>query len=184
MLEGTILACATAPGVSARGVLRLSGPAAIPSLRSLAVNPVVLDGCPGFGSVALALELDGARLDAWVTVYRAPRSYTREDVVEVHLPSSLPLMGMLARALVIRDGVRWAGPGEFTLRAFRNGRIDLAQAEAVAQVISATEEVELRAARRGLSGELGAVVRAVADRLTGTLALMEACIDFADEDIP
>ena len=134
MLEGTILACATAPGVSARGVLRLSGPAAIPSLRSLAVNPVVLDGCPGFGSVALALELDGARLDAWVTVYRAPRSYTREDVVEVHLPSSLPLMGMLARALVIRDGVRWAGPGEFTLRAFRNGRIDLAQAEAVAQV--------------------------------------------------
>ena len=184
MLEGTILACATAPGVSARGVLRLSGPAAIASLRSLAVNPAVLDGCPGFGSVALALDVDGARLDVWATVYRAPRSYTREDVVEVQLPSSLPLMGMLARALVIRDGVRWAGPGEFTLRAFRNGRIDLAQAEAVAQVISATEEAELRAARRGLSGELGAVVRAVADRLTGTLALMEACIDFADEDIP
>ena len=184
MLEGTILACATPRGKAARGVLRLSGADAVAAVGRISASAAALEDCPGYGGVELRLEVDGGAFDAWAVVYRAPRSYTREDVVELHLPASLPVQGMIARALVVQEGVRWAGPGEFTLRAFRSGRLDLAQAEAVAQVISATEDVELRAARRGLSGELGAVVRAVADRLTGTLALMEACIDFADEDIP
>ena len=184
MLEGTILACATPAGTAARGVLRLSGPGAVSAVGGISASPEALDDCPGFGGVGLKLEVDGGVFDAWAVVYRAPRSYTREDVVELHLPASLPVMGMVARALVLQEGVRWAGPGEFTLRAFRGGRIDLAQAEAVAQVIAATEESELKAARRGLSGELGEIVRSIADRLVETLALMEACIDFSDEDLP
>lgn len=184
MLDGTILASATAAGTSARGVLRLSGPGAIAALGNLASEPALLDDCCGFGGVELDLLVDGVLVRVWVAVYRAPRSYTREEMVEVHLPASLPLMGMVARGLVLQEGVRWAGPGEFTLRAFRNGRIDLAQAEAVAQVISATGEAELRAARRGLSGEMGAEVRTIAERLTESLALLESYIDFVEEDLP
>lgn len=184
MLDGTILASATPAGTSARGVLRLSGPDAIGALRNLASEPGLLDDCRGFGGVELDLLVEETPVRTWVVVYRAPRSYTREEMAEVHLPASLPLMGMVARGLVSQEGVSWAAPGEFTLRAFRNGRIDLAQAEAVAQVISAAGEAELRAARRGLAGELGEEVRAVAGLLTESLALMESCIDFSDEDLP
>ena len=165
MLEGTILACATPRGKAARGVLRLSGADAVAAVGRISSSSAALEDCPGYGGVELRLEVDGGVFDAWAVVYRAPRSYTREDVVELHLPASLPVQGMIARALVVQEGVRWAGPGEFTLRAFRSGRLDLAQAEAVAQVISASEETELKAARRGLSGEFGNAVRLIADNL-------------------
>jgi len=184
VLDGTILASATAAGTSARGVLRLSGPGALPAVGKLASRPGLLDGCRGFEGVELDFPVDGTLVKAWVAVYRAPSSYTREDMVEIHMPASLPLMGLVARRLALEEGVRWAGPGEFTLRAFRNGRIDLAQAEAVAQVISATGEAELRAAHRGLAGELGVKTREVSDLLTRSLALLESCIDFSDEDLP
>ena len=184
MLEGTILACATPRGKAARGVLRLSGADAVAAVGRISASSAALEDCPGYGGVELRLEVDGGAFDAWAVVYRAPRSYTREDVVELHLPASLPVQGMIARALVVQEGVRWAGPGEFTLRAFRSGRLDLAQAEAVAQVISASEEAELKAARRGLSGEFGDAVRLIADNLIETLALLEAGIDFADEELP
>ncbi len=184
MLDGTIFASATAAGTSARGVFRLSGSASIPAAGNLASRPGLLEDCRGFEGVELDLLLDGTLVKAWVVVYRAPGSYTREDMVEIHLPASLPLMGLVARRLALQEGVRWAGPGEFTLRAFRNGRIDLAQAEAVAQVISATGEAELRAAQRGLAGELGVKVGEVSALLTRSLALLESCIDFSDEDLP
>ena len=184
MLDGTILASATAAGTSARGVLRLSGPDSIAAVGNLAPQAGLLESCEGFEGVGLDLQVDELLLRCWVIVYRAPRSYTCEDMVEIHLPASLPLMGLVARRLALEEGVRWAGPGEFTLRAFRNGRIDLAQAEAVAQVISATGEVELRAAQRGLAGELGAKAGTVSGLLTRSLALLESCIDFSDEDLP
>jgi tRNA modification GTPase len=184
VLDGTIFASATAAGTAARGVFRLSGPASIPAVEKLASRPGLLEECRGFEGVELELLVAGDLVKAWVVVYRAPSSYTREDMVEIHLPASAPLMGLLARRLALEEGVRRAGPGEFTLRAFRNGRIDLAQAEAVAQVISATGEAELRAAQRGLAGELGEKAGEVSELLTRSLALLESCIDFSDEDLP
>ena len=92
----------------------------------------------GFRGTDVALSLDGTQLAAWVNVYRAPKSYTREDVVELFVCGSPPLLHTLCAALLAerRDGaplVRWASPGEFTLRAFLSGRIDLSQAESVGE---------------------------------------------------
>jgi tRNA modification GTPase len=184
MLAPTIFAIASAPGVGTRAVLKLSGPSALAAVAALAEDGRTLADRRGFAGVELALRAYGLRVPAWVVVFRAPRSYTREDLVEVHVPGSAPVVAALARALVALEGVRWAAPGEFTLRALQNGRIDLGQAEAVAQAMAATSEAEARAARRGLAGELGSEVRGIADLLTETLALIEAGIDFADEDLP
>ncbi len=181
----TILALASARvggagGAGARAVLRLSGPESVEAIESITDGKTDLRTSRGFHGVRLSI--DGAPV--WAMRFRAPRSYTREDVVELHVPASAPLLARLTRALLAHDGVRFAAPGEFTLRAFQSGRIDLSQAEAVAQLIHATGEDEARAARRGLVGELGGTVRRISERLTEALALIEAGIDFADEDLP
>jgi len=198
----TILAVATPAGRGARAVVRLSGPDALAALDRLVVDDdggepssgdvraresrpgSPLCGVPGFAGRALRLAAGALRLDAWVAVFRAPRSYTREDVVEIHVPASEPVVGAVARALLAQDGVVWAGPGEFTLRAFLNGRIDLSRAEAVAQLIAATDEAEARAAGRALAGELARSIAAIVELLADALARVEASIDFADEDLP
>ncbi len=180
----TIFAVASPPGTAARAVLRLSGEAAVRTLEPLLVDTGCLTGAPGFSGRAVDLEIEGDRVSTWVAIFRAPRSYTREDIVEIHLPSSAPLVGAVARALAVQNGVRWALPGEFTLRAFLNGRIDLSQAESVAQLIAATDEREARAARRGLAGELATRFRELSHQLTEAVALLEAALDFADEDLP
>lgn len=150
----TIVAAASPPGPGLRAVVRLSGPRAVEW---------------------------GARAPGAV-VFRAPRSYTREDVVEIHLPGSPPLVEALVRSLVGR-GARPARPGEFTLRAFLNGRLDLAQAEAVEQLIASESEGDLRAAVRQLEGDFSRRVRAVEDAVLDLGADAEAAIDFVDQDI-
>ena len=150
----TIVAPATPPGGGLRAVVRVGGPRA----------------------VALA----GARPGA--VVFRAPRSYTREDLVEVHLPASPPLVDRLVRDLV-QAGARLARPGEFTLRAFLNGRLDLAQAEAVERLVAAEDEAERRAALRQLEGEFSRRLRAVEQALLDLAADAEAALDFSDDDI-
>jgi tRNA modification GTPase len=112
----------------------------------------------------------------------APRSYTREDVVELHLPGSPPLARAVLDAL-LAAGARAAEPGEFTKRAFRSGRIDLAQAEAVLAVIHAGAESELAAAAALLQGAFSRTVAAIEDRLASLAADVEASIDFVDQDI-
>jgi tRNA modification GTPase len=184
VLDDTILAAASPAGRGARAVLRLSGGRALAAVEAVAGARGCLSGSAGFSGRLLDLWVSGQPLRVWVTVFRAPHSYTGEDAVEVHLPSSPVLVDRLACALCAQDGVRWAGPGEFTLRAFLNSRMDLAQAEAVAQVIAATDEVEARAARRGLTGELGRRVRSLCAGVTELAALLEAALDFADEDLP
>lgn len=112
----------------------------------------------------------------------APRSYTREDVVEIHLPGSPPL----ARAvldLLLDAGARAAEPGEFTKRAFHAGRIDLAQAEAVLAIIRASADADLEAAAALLQGRFSRKVSGIEDRLTSLAADVEASIDFVDQDI-
>lgn len=150
----TIVALSTPPGGGLRAVVRLSGPRAVDIGGGLA------------GAVTL----------------RAPRSATREDVVEIHLPASPPLVDRLVRSLLDR-GARPAKPGEFTLRAFLNGRIDLAQAEAVGQLISAEGEEDCRAAMDQLEGAFSRRLREIEDALLTLCADVEAAIDFVDQDI-
>jgi tRNA modification GTPase len=121
-------------------------------------------------------------LPARAYVFRAPRSYTRQDVVELHIPGSPPAAGALVDALAAA-GARQAGPGEFTARAFFSGRIDLSAAEAVADVINAADDAQLRSAMSALGGRVSRLCRDAAARLAEAMATVEASIDLADEDI-
>jgi tRNA modification GTPase len=150
----TIVALSTPPGSGLRAIVRLSGPRAVEMGGSL----------PG------------------AVVLRGPRTFTREDVVEVHLPASPPLVDRLLRELLER-GARPARPGEFTLRAFLNGRLDLAQAEAVEQLISAEDDAERRAALGQLEGDFSRRLSAIEGSLLDLCADAEAAIDFVDQDI-
>src|SRR5439155_25581038 len=117
-----------------------------------------------------------------LAVMRAPRTFTREDVVEITCHGGI-LAAKLVLDTVLESGARLAEPGEFTQRAFLNGRIDLAQAEAVADVIQARTELSLAAANEQLAGKLSQRIHQLRDELMKTLAHVEAHIDFPDEDI-
>src|SRR4029078_4509233 len=117
-----------------------------------------------------------------VAVMRAPRTFTREDVVEITCHGGL-LPAKMVLDTVLENGARLAMPGEFTRRAFLNGRIDLAQAEAVADLIHSRTELALRAANEQLEGKLSKRINALRDQLMKTLAHVEAYIDFPEEDI-
>lgn len=121
--------------------------------------------------------------DGLVLWFPAPRSATGEDVAEFHLHGSRAVLGAVMQALR-RLGLRLAEPGEFTRRAFLNGKLDLLQAEAVADLAAAETEAQRRQALRQLDGELGGLYRGWSDRLTRILAHLEAAIDFPDEDLP
>ena len=121
--------------------------------------------------------------DGLILWFPAPRSATGEDVVELHLHGSRAVLAAVMQALA-RLGLRLAEPGEFTRRAFLNGKLDLLQAEAVADLAAAETEAQRRQAMRQLGGELGEVYRGWRDRLTQILAHLEAAIDFPDEDLP
>ncbi|HEY3242435.1 MAG TPA: tRNA uridine-5-carboxymethylaminomethyl(34) synthesis GTPase MnmE, partial [Phycisphaerae bacterium] len=123
-----------------------------------------------------------ANVPAEIWMFRAPHSFTGQDCVEIHTLGAPALLGMIVEQLV-SAGARQAEPGEFTARAFLSGRIDLTQAEAVAQVISARSAGQLRAARRLLDGALAQRVCALREQLADLVALVEADIDFAEEPI-
>jgi tRNA modification GTPase len=181
----TIFAVASPPGRAAAALIRLSGAQAVPSAAALCCEGGAgLLALRGFRGARVVLDPGCGRHAAWATVFRSPRSYTREDMVELIVPGSLPVMGAVARALAAGGVARWARPGEFTLRAFLNGRLDLSQAESVGRLIAAAGEAEARAARRGLRGDLGASFRDVQEGIIDALALVEAAIDFPDEDLP
>ena len=176
----TIAAISSAVGAAGRMVVRVEGPEALHIAAEVARLPVE-DLRGGFASRA-TLQFSGLRLPACLYVFRSPRSYTGGDLVEFHVPGN-PL---LARMLL--DGVRLAGaraaePGEFTARAFFNGRMDLTEAEGVAATIAAGNEQELAAARRLVAGELARRLRPAMELMTDTLALVEAGIDFSDEGV-
>ncbi|NZA24991.1 tRNA uridine-5-carboxymethylaminomethyl(34) synthesis GTPase MnmE [Luteimonas sp. SJ-92] len=179
MSTETIVAVATAPGAGGIGVVRLSGPAAPAiaaaicgrSLRPRHAHHV------RFGDAAGEPIDDGIAL-----LFRAPASYTGEDAVELQAHGSQPvLQQLLARCCAL--GARPARPGEFSERAFLNGRLDLAQAEAVADLIAAADVHAARAARRSLDGEFSRRVEALATQLLALRVQVEACIDFADEPL-
>ena len=183
--DQTIVAISTAGGTSARAIVRLSGP------DSLAIGAKLFIPCNrrledvgGFRCIDGTVAIYGGQgeLPARAYVFRTPRSYTRQDVLELHVPGS----GVMATALVeelIECGARQAAPGEFTARAFFSGRIDLSAAEAVADVIDAADESQLRSAVGTLRGRLAELCEQSTARVADVLAAVEASIDLADQDV-
>ena len=178
----TIAAIATPAGRGAIGIVRISGPEALRIGQELFRGERGLSELKGFAAGLGWVEDRGERLDRVLClVMRAPRSYTREDVVEFHCHGGpAPLRRVLEAALA--HGARLAGPGEFTRRAFLAGRIDLSQAEAVAELIESQTEAQARAALRRLGGGLQTAISRLRDQVLELLALLEAGIDFADEE--
>ncbi len=198
MIDDTIAAIATAAGEAALSVIRLSGPEAF----------VIADRCfcpIGTRSQSLLnapthtihygkfiqpdrsengdTHRQGRPIDeVLLTIMRAPRTFTKEDVAEISCHGG-PTATKAVLNIVLNQGARLAEPGEFTRRAFLNGRIDLAQAEAVADIICAKTELSLHAANRQLAGKLSQRIHRLRDDLLTILAHVEAHIDFPEEDI-
>jgi tRNA modification GTPase len=173
----TIAAISSSTLPAARIIVRVSGTDACHLFSRLSSEAPTTAGA-GFARLALR----GMSIPATVYRFRAPRSYTGEDLVEFHIPGN-PLLAQLLMEELLAHGARSAEPGEFTARAFFNGRLDLAQAEGVALAIAAQSDREVFAARRLLVGELTRRLAPAADALADTLALLEAGIDFSEEDI-
>ncbi|QOV91178.1 tRNA modification GTPase [Humisphaera borealis] len=180
--DETIVAVSSAVGSAARMIVRTSGPAALTLLADLVRDPVPADGGSAFPS---HLAFSGVFCPAWVYVFRSPASYSGEDLVEYHLPGNPVLVEMFVSHLRGRHDlqIRAAEPGEFTARAYFNGRMDLTQAEGVAAVVAAQSEQQEQAGRRLMAGELARRIREPADLILATLALVEVGIDFSDEDV-
>ncbi len=176
----TIFARATGAGRAAVAVLRASGPGAGPVLAALA-GPLP---APRLASLRRLRDANGATLDhALVLWFPGPASYTGEDSAELHLHGGPAVIAAVAEALVAA-GARPAEPGEFTRRAFLNGRMDLTEAEGIADLIEAETEAQRRQALRQAGGALSQLVAGWSGRLARLLARQEAFIEFEDEDLP
>ena len=182
MRTDTIAAIATPPGEGGIGIVRVSGEQAFPIAERLfrrRGRTPLQSHRAYFG--AIVDPATGETLDrALLLPFRAPHSYTGEDVAEFHCHGS-PYLLRRVLELVWREGARPAEPGEFTLRAFLNGKLDLAQAEAVADLIRARSEAQLRSALALHEGRLSHQVHALGDELLRLLATVEAHIDFSEE---
>ncbi|MBK6879481.1 MAG: tRNA uridine-5-carboxymethylaminomethyl(34) synthesis GTPase MnmE [Elusimicrobia bacterium] len=183
-MTDTIAAIATPLGAGGLGVLRLSGPLAVSIADGVFRTKTPLSQPPPRGARLGELHEDGVVLDqALALVFRAPRSYTGEDVVEFSCHGGpAVLRGILD--LLLRRGARAAGPGEFTQRAFLNGKMDLSQAEAVAALIGARSAAQGRLALNHLRGGLARETRPWREKLLALLAALEANLDFAEEEVP
>lgn len=176
----TIAAQATAAGEGGIAVVRMSGPRSA-QILSRVFRPA--GGAPLRDRVlTLGKLVDGedALDEAMAVLMRAPHSYTREDVAEIHCHGSQALVRRVLM-LLLREGARMAEPGEFTCRAFLNGRVDLSQAEAVMRMVRAGSERAMKSAVRQLEGGVAAYVRAARETLTAMLAALSAATDFPDE---
>ena len=176
----TIVAVATATGTAGVGIVRLSGPAAPRIARALCGGRALT---PRHAHHARVLDATGEAIDDGIALlFAAPASFTGEDVVELQGHGSpVLLQALVARCCAL--GARMARPGEFTERAFLNGRLDLAQAEAVADLIAAGDLTAARAARRSLDGVFSHRVEALSEALLALRVHVEAAIDFADEPL-
>lgn len=182
-LHDTIVAISSPPGPAARGFVRLSGPdahrlaaAVFPALAHAGEHgpmPTVIEG---------QVHLAAGALPASAWLFAAPKSYTRQDMVELHLLGAPGVLGLVVESL-IAAGARRAEAGEFTARAFLNGALDLAQVHGVAALISAQSEGQRRAAAQLLGGSLSKTAHAAREELADLLSLVEGALDFADEPI-
>lgn len=177
--QDTIFAIATPPGIGGIGVIRLSGPESLRLARTITGR----DLRPRHAHYCHFLDGEGQALDQGIALYfSAPHSFTGEEVVELQGHGGPVVQQLLARRLA-ELGARMARPGEFSERAFLNDRLDLAQAEAIADLVSAGTEAAARAAQRSLDGALSKRVGELQERLTALRVFIEAALDFPDEEI-
>ena len=177
----TIFALATAPARAALAVMRLSGAGTRAAVEALLAGPAPQ---PREARLRRLKGAGGGIVDEAVVIWMpGPASYTGEDVAELHLHGGRAVVDAVSEALLAL-GLRLAEPGEFTRRAFENGKLDLAQAEAVADLVDAETEGKRRQALAQLEGALGRRYEAWRDRLLEALANLEAAIDFPDEELP
>ena len=182
-LNDTIFALASAPGRAGIAVWRISGPRAAQVCEALTGNAVPKP------RVATRVSVRGPQSgdivdDGLALWFPAPASFTGEDVLELHLHGGAAAIAQIAHALGAVPGVRMAEPGEFTRRAFEHGKMDLTEAEGLADLVDAETEAQLRQARRQMAGELGALYERWRSELIAAIAFFEAEIDFSDEDLP
>lgn len=184
-IEDTICAPATVPGTGAIAIIRMSGKDSFRIVdKVVSCKGSTISETEGYKlRYGVALEADGTDLDTvLVSVFRSPHSYTGEDSVEISCHSSKFVVERLLQRLV-DSGARMAGPGEFTQRAFVNGKMDLAQAEAVADVISSQNAAAHRVAYSQLKGGFSKELKALRDELLKMTSLLELELDFSEEDV-
>ena len=178
-MRDTLVAIATASGAGGVGIVRLSGPAAI----SIAQTVTGRELLPRQAQYVRFRDREGEVIDDGLALaFRGPASFTGEDVAELQAHGSPAVLRQLVDVAILL-GARQAGPGEFSARAFENGKLDLAQAEALADLIAAGSAQAARAARRSLDGAFSHEVEAIAARLMALRVQAEAAIDFADEPL-
>ncbi len=177
----TLFALASAPGRAGVAVVRLSGPRAGVALAAL-IAPTALPAPRVATLHTLVDPVTKALVDkALILRFPAPQSFTGEDVVEIHVHGGRAVLAALTEALRA-EGLRVAEPGEFTRRAFMNGKLDLTEAEAIADLVDAETAAQHRQALRQMEGALGKRANGWAERLTQALARLEAALDFAEEE--
>jgi tRNA modification GTPase len=180
----TIVALSTPPGRSGIGVIRLSGPRSLSIARALTGDEQF---CPEATRAVLKKLRDletGEVLDrALITFFKSPHSFTGEDVIELSCHGSPVLLRHLVDQILGLDA-RAAGPGEFTLRALSNGRLNLSQAEAVRDLINAQTNAAARQAARQLGGELSARLQPIKDALLDIIVPLESALEFVEDDLP
>lgn len=179
-MKETIVAQATAPGRGGIGILRVSGP------KAVEVANTVLGKCPKprMADYLPFKDLDGTVLDQGIALYfKAPNSFTGEDVLELQGHGGQVVLDLLLKRILQIDGIRLARPGEFSEQAFLNDKLDLAQAEAIADLIDASSEQAARSALKSLQGEFSNKVNQLVDSVIYLRTYVEAAIDFPDEEI-
>ncbi|MGC6248263.1 tRNA uridine-5-carboxymethylaminomethyl(34) synthesis GTPase MnmE [Bisgaard Taxon 45] len=179
-MKETIVAQATAPGRGGIGILRVSGP------KAVEVAQAVLGKCPKprMADYLPFKDTDGTVLDQGIALYfKAPHSFTGEDVLELQGHGGQVVLDLLLKRILQLDGLRLARPGEFSEQAFLNDKLDLAQAEAIADLIDASSEQAARSALKSLQGEFSNKVNQLVDSVIYLRTYVEAVIDFPDEEI-
>jgi len=181
--QDTIAAVATPSGEGGIGVIRVSGPATLEAVQPIAAKDVEHLDPRKATLVKLHPKNEDNTLDRGIlTYFPSPNSYTGEDVLEISCHGSPLLLRTLLQELLTHDVVRMAKPGEFTRRAFEHDKLDLAQADAVASLISARSEAALRSSARQLEGELSAQMNQLRENLLYCQSRIEAGLDFGDQE--
>lgn len=181
-IQDTIAAIATPPGTGGVGIIRVSGDKALAHGTKL-FKPRSISIAPGKMYYGDFTDQRGKHIDTGLFVwFQAPRSFTGEDVVEFHCHGGIVVLNSMLRAF-FELGVRLAEPGEFSKRAFLNGRIDLAQAESISDLISASSDKAAEIARSHYRGRLSAVIEEIRTQIVSVLAWMEAEIDYPEADL-
>ncbi|MCG8408205.1 MAG: tRNA modification GTPase [Phycisphaerales bacterium] len=192
-VEDTIVAVSSPPGAAVRGIVRLTGPRSFEIYERLFSEEAPTDASPdaehdeisisGFPRyVQGAVKMGTRDFPAAAYLFRGPRSYTRQDVVELHLLGAPGLLGRVVESC-LAAGARRAEPGEFTARAFLAGALDLSQVHGIAGMIAARSDLQLQAAERLLHGALSETANRARETLADLLSLVEGALDFADEPI-